>query len=48
MGARIGKPRRVITVHDLRDALDAVIAGKPVARPRTEAIGCYITPLKSR
>ncbi|MBO35021.1 MAG: hypothetical protein CMO64_02335 [Verrucomicrobiales bacterium] len=46
--ADFGKPRRVITVHDLRDALDAVIAGKPVARPRTEAIGCYITPLKSR
>ena len=26
----------------------AVIAGKPVASPLTEAIGCYITPLKSR
>jgi peroxiredoxin len=31
------------TVHDLRDALDAVLSGKAVARPRTRAIGCAIT-----
>lgn len=38
----LGKPRRVVTVRDLRDALDAVAAGKPVARPETTALGCYI------
>jgi hypothetical protein len=40
--AAIGKQRRVVTEHDLRDALDAVIAGKPVAKPETPPIGCYI------
>lgn len=29
-------------VRDLRLALDAVLAGKPVAEPVTKAIGCYI------
>jgi hypothetical protein len=37
-----GKQRRVVTVHDLRDALDAVIAGRAVANPETTAVGCYI------
>ena len=40
--AALGKPRRVVTVHDLRDALDAVLAGRPVANPETEAFGCFI------
>jgi thiol-disulfide isomerase/thioredoxin len=40
--AEIGKPRRVVTVHDLRDALEAVLAGKPVAHPETTALGCHI------
>ena len=31
-------------MHDLTDALDAVVSGKPVARPETEAIGCFIAP----
>lgn len=38
----LGKPRRVVTVHDLREAIDAVLAGKPVARPETTALGCHI------
>jgi thiol-disulfide isomerase/thioredoxin len=38
----LGQPRRVITVHDLRDALDDVLAGRPVARPATTAVGCFI------
>lgn len=38
----VGKPRRVVTVHDLRDAIDAVLAGRPVARPATTALGCHI------
>jgi hypothetical protein len=40
--AAIGKQRRVVTEHDLRDALDAVIAGKPVAKAETSPVGCYI------
>jgi hypothetical protein len=39
---RLGQPRRVITVHDLRDAIDAVLAGRAVAHPETQAIGCLI------
>ena len=38
-----GKQRVQITEFDLRDALDAVLAGKPLARSRTKAIGCAIT-----
>jgi hypothetical protein len=40
--AAIGKTRRVVTEHDLRDALDAVLAGHPVAKPETPPVGCYI------
>jgi hypothetical protein len=38
----LGKSRRIVTVRDLRDALDAVLEGKPVQRPETQAVGCYI------
>lgn len=31
--------------HDLRDALDAILAGKQVATPATKAIGCSISGL---
>jgi hypothetical protein len=37
-----GKPRPRVTEHDLRDALDAVLAGRAVATPETRAVGCYI------
>jgi hypothetical protein len=40
--AALGKPRREATEHDLRQALDEVLAGKPVSHPQTQAIGCYI------
>jgi len=36
------KRRNVVTEHDLRDALEAVLAGRPVARPRTKVVGCAI------
>jgi hypothetical protein len=39
-----GKPRRVVTAHDLRDALDAVLAGRSIANPETPALGCTIVP----
>src|SRR5512143_3610987 len=42
--AALGKPRQQVTAHDLRDALDAVLAGKPVPNPETKALGCYIVP----
>jgi hypothetical protein len=44
--ADLGKPRRAVTEHDLRDALDSVVAGKPVAKPETKPVGCYIPELK--
>ena len=40
--AALGQQRRVVTVHDLRNALDALLAGRPVANPETEAFGCFI------
>jgi len=38
----LGKKRRAVTEHDLRDALDAIAAGKPVKKSETKAIGCVI------
>jgi thiol-disulfide isomerase/thioredoxin len=41
--AALGKTRQQVTSHDLRDALDAVLAGSKVPHPETEALGCFIT-----
>lgn len=41
--AALGQRRIVVQHHELRDALAAVAAGRPVALPRTEAVGCLIT-----
>lgn len=38
-----GTNREVITQHNLRDALEDVIAGRPVTTPRVAAVGCYIS-----
>jgi hypothetical protein len=40
--ADLGVERPAPTEHDLADALTAVLAGRPVARPETQAVGCYI------
>jgi hypothetical protein len=40
----LGRRRAAVTAHDLRDALDAVLAGRTVVQPRTPALGCYIAP----
>ncbi len=40
--ASVGRTRRQITEHDLRDALDALLAGLTVPVPETKALGCYI------
>jgi thiol-disulfide isomerase/thioredoxin len=42
--AALGQPRQQVTVHDLADALDAVLAGKAVPNPETHPLGCYIVP----
>jgi hypothetical protein len=41
--AALGTTRQQVTSHDLRDALDAVLAGSKVPHPETEALGCFIT-----
>jgi hypothetical protein len=40
----LGKRRPEATTHDLRDALQAILAGKPVP-PGPEAVGCFIPEL---
>jgi hypothetical protein len=38
----IGKSRREALHHDVRDALDAVLAGRSVSTAQTDAVGCAI------
>lgn len=40
--AEHGKTNPAPKVNDLRNSLDAILAGKAVPNPITEAIGCYI------
>lgn len=44
--ADLGAMRREPTREDLRAALEDVLAGRPVAEPRTRAVGCLIPPLE--
>lgn len=37
-----GQKRTNITEHDLENALDDIVGGKPVRVSRTQAIGCFI------
>lgn len=37
-----GHARYAATTHDLRDALDATLGGRPPAVARTRAVGCFI------
>lgn len=37
-----GVTRGEATEHDLRDAVESLLAGKPVANPITQAVGCLI------
>jgi|SRR5215469_11462656 len=41
-----GKERVQVTQFELRDSLEAILAGKPVPHPRTKALGCSITRKK--
>jgi hypothetical protein len=45
MYAGLGKRRAHVTSHDLRDALEAILAGSPVPHAKTEAVGCFIPKL---
>ena len=38
-----GRMRPSATVHDLEDALTAVLSGRTVARSEAPAVGCFIT-----
>jgi hypothetical protein len=38
----LGVPRQQATHFELRNALDALIAGRTVPNPRTEAVGCFL------
>ena len=38
----VGRTRRAPTRRDLRLALDAALAGRSIAPPDTEAVGCFI------
>lgn len=40
-----GKERPAPTTHDLENALDAIVAGKPVPVRETRAVGCYLSDL---
>jgi hypothetical protein len=41
-----GVTRGTVTSHDLRDALESLVIGAPVAIPETNPVGCLITFLK--
>jgi hypothetical protein len=43
--AAIGKPRTVATHYDLRDAIAATLADKPVRAKRTHVVGCAVPDL---
>jgi len=43
---KLGRQRPAPTQRDLRDAIDAVLAGRPIAAQRVTAIGCPIADLE--
>lgn len=38
----IGKKRKIVTEHNLTDALDALLSGNKINKPQTHAVGCLI------
>jgi len=42
----LGQAHPSAQTHDLEDAIAAVLAGKPVSRPETRAVGCFLTDLQ--
>jgi Redoxin len=45
--SEVGQSRTQPTSHDLADAIESTLQGKPVANPRTQAVGCVIADLKN-
>jgi thiol-disulfide isomerase/thioredoxin len=41
-----GHARKTATTHELADAVEAAIAGKPLSGDATPAVGCYISDLE--
>lgn len=41
----LGRERPAATRHDLEAALDAIVAGRPVAVKQTRAVGCILSDL---
>jgi Redoxin len=46
--AALGQPRRPVRNADLRNALNAIVDGRPVEKPATKALGCYIADFGAR
>lgn len=46
--ASYGRSRDAATTHELADAIEATVAGRPVAQAVTKAVGCPIADLKQR
>ena len=42
----LGRERSSATQRDLRNALTATLAGKPVSPAQTQAVGCFIADMK--
>jgi len=42
----LGTSRSWASRHDLAEAIEATLAGRPVAEPVTKAVGCYIEDVK--
>jgi hypothetical protein len=42
----LGRRREHVTSRDLRAALDAILENRPVARPRTRPVGCFIPDVR--
>jgi thiol-disulfide isomerase/thioredoxin len=42
----LGRARAAPTTHELKDALDAALAGKVPARAEVRGVGCYISDLE--
>jgi hypothetical protein len=41
-----GRPRPAPTTHELNDAIDAALAGKPVTPSAVNGVGCYISDVQ--
>jgi hypothetical protein len=42
----LGRERQAATEHDLRNALQSLLAGRPISPSRTQAVGCFDADMK--